>query len=265
MKDKLRVLHLEDDQIHANLAQVLLAEDGIECNVALVATEADFVAALDAGQIDLILADFILSGFNGMIALTMVRERFPDLPFIFLTGAMGEEVAIEAMKHGATDYVLKNRLSRLAPAFRRALRESGERSERKKAEEALRRAEEELRHSNEMFRAIIQASPLAIFLLKEDGTVKLWNPAAERIFGWSEQEVKGRPLPIVPNDKREEFTLTCNWILQGQLVIRKELQRQRKDGVLIDISLHAVPVFDAQGKATSILAMVTLLTTGNST
>lgn len=260
MKDKLRVLHLEDDRMHTEIALALLAEDGIDCDLAIVATKEAFVAALDAGQFDLILADYTLPEFDGMKALTMVRERFPYLPFIFVTGTMGEEIAIDAMKHGATDYVLKNRLSRLAPAVRRALAEAVERSERKNAEEALRRSEEELRKSNEMFQALLQSSPLAIFLLNEDGTVKLWNPAAERTFGWSEQEVQGQLLPTVPDDKREEFALTCDWILQGQLVIRKELQRQRKDGTLIDVSLHAAPVFDAQGKASSILAMVSDIT-----
>lgn len=260
MREILRILHLEDDRIHANLARALLEEDGIVCDTERVETEADFVAALDAGQIDLVLADFTLPEFDGMAALGMVRARFPDLPFIFITGTMGEEVAIDTLKRGATDYILKNRLSRLVPAVRRALAEARERSERKAAEEALRRSEEELRHSNEMFRALIQSSPLAIFLLNGDGTVKSWNPAAEQVFGWSEAEVLGRLLPIAPENRLEEFGLICNRILRGQTVVRKELQRLRKDGSLIDISLHAAPVCNATGKAFSILSMVSDIT-----
>jgi two-component system, cell cycle sensor histidine kinase and response regulator CckA len=256
MKKTLRVLHLEDDRLHAEITRALLAEDGIEYEMARVATEADFVAALAAGQIDLILADFTLPEFNGMTALSIVKEQFPDLPFIFVTGTMGEEIAIDALKRGATDYILKGRLSRLAPAIRRALSETKERSERKRAEEALRSSEEELRHSNEMYRALIQAAPLAIFQLHVDGTVMSWNAAAERIFGWNEEEVVGELLPTVPQEKRKEFALTCGRILQGQTVICKELQRQRKDGVLLDISLNAAPVYDAQGNASAILAMV---------
>lgn len=257
MKEKLRVLHLEDDRLHSEITRALLVEDGIEYEMARVAREADFVAALDAGQIDLILADFTLPGFDGMTALGMVRERYPDLPFIFVTGTMGEETAIEAFKQGATDYVIKGRLSRLAPAIRRALSVTKERSERRRAEEALRRSEEELRHSNEMYRALIQAAPLAIFLLNADGTVKSWNAAAEQIFGWSEVEVLGEQLPIIPKDKQEEFASTCYRILQGQTVTRKELQRQRKDGVQIDISLNAAPIYDVRGNPFAILAMAT--------
>jgi PAS domain S-box-containing protein len=255
MKEKLRILHLEDDRIHIDLARALLAEDGIDCDFAVVATEKDFAAALDTDKFDLVLADFTLPGFDGMMALAMVRERFPDLPFIFLTGTMGEEIAIDAMKCGATDYVLKNRLSRLAPAVKRALAEVGERFGRKKTEEALRRSNEKLRQSNEMSRALIQASPLAIFLLDKDSRVQVWNPAAERIFGWSAGDVLGKPLPIVPSDQEEEFSRTCTWILQGQLMIRKELQLESKDGVTIDISLHSAPVSNSMGKAPSILAM----------
>ena len=254
MIEKLQVLHLEDDRLHTEITEALLAEDGIKYDMTHVATKADFVAALAAGPFDLVLADFTLPNFDGMTALSMVRERFPDLPFIFVTATMGEEAAIEAFKQGATDYVIKGRLSRLAPAIRRALSEAEERSVRRRAEEALRRSEEDLRHSNEMFRALIQASPLAIFVLNADGLVKLWNAAAEQIFGWSEREVLGRPYPLVPQDKHEEFALICARILKGQPLTRKELQRQRKDGVLIDISLNAAPVYDAQGKGV-ILAM----------
>ena len=257
MKDKLRVLHLEDDRLHSEITRALLAEDGIEYEMTRVAREADFVAALDAGQIDLILADFTLPGFDGMTALAMVREQYPDLPFIFVTGTMGEETAMEAFKQGATDYVIKGRLSRLAPAIRRALSVTKERSERRRAEEALRRSEEELRYSNEMYQALIQAAPLAIFLLNADGTVKSWNAAAEQIFGWSEEEVLGEQLPIIPQDRLKEFASTCYRILQGQTVTRKELQRQRKDGLLIDISLNAAPVYDTQGIPYAILAMAT--------
>lgn len=148
MSEKLRVLHLEDDQFHANLTRALLAEDGIECEIVLVATKTDFVTAL-SGPVDLILADFTLPGFAGMTALAMVRARFPDLPFIFVTGTMGEEAAIEAFKRGASDYVIKSRLSRLAPAIRRALSETKERSERRRADEAQSR-ENQLRHLQKM-------------------------------------------------------------------------------------------------------------------
>jgi signal transduction histidine kinase len=148
MSEKLRVLHLEDDQFDANLTRALLAEEGIACEIVRVATKADFLTAL-SGPVDLILADFTPPGFAGLTALAMVRVRFPDLPFIFVTGTMGEEAAIEAFKRGASDYVIKSRLSRLAPAIRRALTETKERSERRRADEAQAR-ENQLRHLQKM-------------------------------------------------------------------------------------------------------------------
>src|SRR6185369_9082135 len=100
----------------------------------------DFGAALERGEVDLVLADFALPSFDGMSALAMVRERHPDLPFVFVSGKLGEEAAIESLKSGATDYVLKNRLSRLVPAVQRALTEAKERAKQRKTEQALERA-----------------------------------------------------------------------------------------------------------------------------
>src|SRR6201986_4879745 len=106
-----------------------------------VQTRADFVAALEKGDIDLILADHQLPSFDGLSALKLAQSERPDLPFIFVSGTLGEEVAIEALKLGAADYVLKTRLSRLGPAAVRALRGATEVAERKRAEKALRRSE----------------------------------------------------------------------------------------------------------------------------
>lgn len=141
MKPQLQILHLEDDPTDAELVEATLAREGVVCNVRVVATRGEFVAALEQGGIDLVLADFSLPDFDGMRGLAIVRERYPELPFVFVSGRLGEEAAIESLRNGATDYVLKNRLSRLAPAVLRALDETRERSELKKAEESLRESE----------------------------------------------------------------------------------------------------------------------------
>jgi len=137
----LLILHLEDDPIDAELVLATLSGEGMECETVVVATREEFSAALERGGFDLILADFALPTFDGMSALSITRERHPDLPFIFVSGRLGEEAAIESLRNGATDYVLKNRLSRLAPAVLRALSEAEERVEHRKAEEALRESE----------------------------------------------------------------------------------------------------------------------------
>ncbi len=140
----LRVLLLEDNALDAELVLHQLSEGGVSCAADQVNSRAGFEAALVRGEWDVILADYSLPGFNGLTALRMARERCPDIPFLFVSGAIGEEVAIETLKAGATDYVLKHRLERLVPAVRRALAEARERSERKRLESELRRRVEEL-------------------------------------------------------------------------------------------------------------------------
>ena len=141
MNSPLRVLYLEDDPTDAELVQETLAIEGIQCQVTRVETEADFVASLEQGGYDLILADYTLPSFDGLSALKIVRKDWPNLPLIFVSGTLGEEPAIEALKIGATDYVFKTRLSRIVPSVRRALREAEERVRLSCAQEALRRNE----------------------------------------------------------------------------------------------------------------------------
>jgi DNA-binding NtrC family response regulator len=141
----LRILSLEDDPNDAELIQDLLQSEDIACELSRVDTQAAFVAALEQVGIglgiDLILADYTLPSFDGLSALKLAKQLRPDVPFIFVTGTLGEEVAIEALKVGAADYVLKTRLSRLVPAVVRALRVATEIAERKRAEKALRHSE----------------------------------------------------------------------------------------------------------------------------
>jgi len=129
------------------LVERVLHEGGLE----FAAVHADdrelFKRQLEQNPPDLILSDYALPGFDGHAALSLAKEIVPHVPFIFVTGTMGEEVAIETLKNGATDYVLKTRLSRLVPAVQRALREARERSER-------RRTDEKLQHTNEQLRAL---------------------------------------------------------------------------------------------------------------
>lgn len=150
MKTPLRLLQLEDDTVDAELIMATLAEGGIPCQSQLVDTRQAFVAALKEGRMDLILADYSIPGFDGMTALTLARQHCPDVPFLFVSATIGEELAIDAMHQGATDYVLKQRLGRLVPSVQRALRELDDRAERKRAEEALRQSEKQFRQSQKM-------------------------------------------------------------------------------------------------------------------
>jgi PAS domain S-box-containing protein len=141
MKSPLRILYLEDDPRDAELIQEVLAADSITCEATRVETKADFVTSLEQCTFDLILADYTLPSFDGLSALKIARQGWPSIPFIFVSGTLDEEVAIETLKVGATDYVFKTRLARIVPSVRRALREQQERTELDRAEKALRRSE----------------------------------------------------------------------------------------------------------------------------
>jgi PAS domain S-box-containing protein len=141
MRNSLRILSIEDDPKDTELIRDLLGTEGIVCEVTRIDTEAALLASIEQGGIDLILADYSLPSFDGISALKFAMKACPDVPFIFVSGTLGEEVAIEALKIGATDYVLKTRLSRLVPSVLRALREATQRAERKRAEESLRQSE----------------------------------------------------------------------------------------------------------------------------
>jgi DNA-binding NtrC family response regulator len=141
MKSQLSILYLEDDPRDAELVQETLDIDGIASHITRVETESDFITSLEHGGFDLILADYTLPSFDGLSALKIAHQIRPHLPFIFVSGTLDEELAIEALKIGAIDYVFKTRLSRIVPSVQRALREAGERAELSRAEEALRRSE----------------------------------------------------------------------------------------------------------------------------
>src|SRR5262245_52803187 len=190
MTSPLRVLHLEDNANDAELIQAALESEGIVSDVTRVETRVDFLAALEQGGFDVVLADYTLPSFDGLSALNLARKACPDVPFIFVSGTLGEEVAIEALKIGATDYVLKERLSRLGPSVHRALREAKERDERKRAE-ALLGGEKRLLEMiakgdslpmvlDALCRLVEQLTPgslSSILLLDPDGR-RLWHGAA---------------------------------------------------------------------------------------
>jgi two-component sensor histidine kinase len=134
----LRVLLLEDSNLDAELVTEALGSLGLAHSVERVIDRDDFARALREGSHDLILADYVLPSFDGMSALKLAREIRPDTPFVFVSGTLGEEIAVEALKRGATDYVLKQRLERLPATVLRARAEALERAERQRAQDAVR-------------------------------------------------------------------------------------------------------------------------------
>ncbi|MEJ2157253.1 MAG: PAS domain S-box protein [Desulfobacteraceae bacterium] len=250
----IKILHLEDDPTDAELIQAKLADAGLKCRLTLVWTRDEFETVLQKGGMDIILADYRLPNFDGMSALEIAQKVSPDLPFIFVSGTLGEEAAIAALTRGATDYVLKQNLSRLAPAVQRALREARNLEDRKQAHDALR-------HSNDLLRAIIEAAPIAIVGLDLEGCVhSVWNPAAEKMLGWSAEEVMGHPLPTAPIDQQEEFKRFREQIRQGLNLDGVEVRQKRRDGTPIDSAIYASPLHDHQGRVSGNIALLVDIT-----
>ena len=154
MESPLHILHLEDDPTDAALVKSTLKAGGITCAINRVQNRKDFMASLERGGMDMILSDFSLPAFDGFASLKIARARCPDIPFILVSGTLGEELAIDSLKRGATDYVLKERLSRLVPAVHRAMQEVKERVERKLAE---KKREEYSRKLQVLSRRLVEA------------------------------------------------------------------------------------------------------------
>ncbi len=193
----MRILHLEDDPRDADLVRMLLSTEGMVCEVRRAERREEFVAALDEGGVDLILSDFALPSFDGGQALDIANERCPDVPFVFFSGTIGEDAAIDALRGGATDYVLKDRPGRLVPALRRALREARERAQRRQAEERLRAAEE-------TYRVVAETASDGIVTIDDEGRITFVNPAAEQIFGYSADELWGVELAMLMPERFRE-------------------------------------------------------------
>jgi len=143
--EPLRIVLLDDSEPDVELIEETLADSGLRPSVITVDTREQFEAELSHKPPDIILSDYYLPTFDGSAALEIAKQLAPDVPFIFVTGVFGEEVVIEMLKKGATDYVLKTRLARLVPAINRALRETMQKRENQKAQEKLRRSHDQLR------------------------------------------------------------------------------------------------------------------------
>jgi two-component system, cell cycle sensor histidine kinase and response regulator CckA len=176
-----RILHLEDNPNDAELVRIIVSREWPDCHITWVATRVAFVGEMHRSSHDLIISDFALSAMNGIDALKLAKEHAPGTPFIFLSGNIGEDRAIEAVKAGADDYVLKDRMKRLVTAIARAMREGAERKRRQEAELRIREQAEMLNQARE-----------AILIINLDNRVIYWNAGAEHLFGWRSDEIIGR-------------------------------------------------------------------------
>jgi two-component system cell cycle sensor histidine kinase/response regulator CckA len=180
LNNPLRILHLEDDLLDRELVEATLAEAGVSCKIRHVDTREAFVRAIEE-EIDIILADYSLPAFDGLTALDIAKRRRPEVPFIFVSGTMGEDPAIESLKNGATDYVLKQKLSRLVPAVQRALEESENRKNLTEKDRVLQDMEAK-------YRLLVENADEAIFIV-QDEAVKFPNPKTMETTGYTMEEL----------------------------------------------------------------------------
>ena len=251
MKSPLHILHLEDDPRDAALVQSTLEAGGIACATTCVQNRDDFVAALEHGGIDLVLSDFTLPAFDGLSAVEIVRARRPNLPVILVSGTLGEERAVDSFKSGATDYVLKERLSRLVPAVRRAMQEVKARAENRRTKETLRETEQRLR-------IVFNESPLGIALVGADGHPFLTNPALQNMLGYTGEELRRMRFTDFthPDDRAASQELFQQLILGARKSYEIEKRYLRKDGQVVLARVLVSVAYGAAGQAEFAIGMV---------
>ena len=182
----IKILHYENDPADIKRVRSVLDARGMEYNLTAVETELDFVSALTEDSPDIILADYNPSAFDGLRALEIVKQKYPDIPFILVSGSSGEENAIDSLKRGATDYVLKSKLKRLVPAIERALNEKRELFRHREAEAAIMRLNTAIEHSSD-----------SIMITGPDGHIEYVNPAFVKNTGYRLDELVGKTPNIL--------------------------------------------------------------------
>jgi len=234
----LHVLVVEDSENDTKLLLEELRQKGYDAVHERVQTAAELTAALNRHAWDVVLSDYVLPRFSGPDALNLLRDKGVDIPFIAISGTYGEEAAVDMMKAGAGDYIVKNNLSRLVPAIERELEVAQSRRARARAEAAM-----------QFLAAIVESTDDAIYGKGLDGTIISWNKAAERIFGYAADEIIGHSVSILyPLDRRDELIDIMERIRRGRRVGLYETVRLRKDGQFIPVSVMVSPVLDTGGK-----------------
>lgn len=242
--DKIHVLLVDDDEEELILTRGLL-RDAAGSSIVLDWTGSG-EAALESirhQQHDVYLIDQYLGPNNGVDLITEAVGLGSRAPLILLTGHGNRELDLRAMQSGASDFLDKKNLS--GPLLDRSIRYALERA----------RMMERERESNQTLQSLIDASPLAICVLDLDGCISLWNDSAEKIFGWVSAEVIGQRLPIISDDREQEFRELFNRAIAGERLSGVSLKRTRKDGVDIDVNLWTSPLYNAQGRIVGLLGM----------
>jgi two-component system, NarL family, sensor histidine kinase UhpB len=241
----LKILLIEDSVSDAEILKAFLLSHKPHCVFKVVMTEDAFNQALDAFVPDVIISDNTLPQFSATDALDIFTRRNLPIPFILVTGTVSEEFAVNVIKAGADDYILKDRLTRLPSAIDAALEKKKTEAERKKAEELIR------------FKAnLLKAVGEAVIATDLAGTVLYWNYAAENIYGWQASEAMGRNImEITPAGQSVEEAAAIMLQLQQGRSWSGECMVQRKDGTRFPAYVSDSPFFDQEGKLSGIIGI----------
>lgn len=198
----------------------------------------EYLEALQNHVWDAVICDYVLPDFSGPEALKLLRARDLDIPFLVVSGVFGEDKAVNMMKAGANDYILKGNLSRFVPALERELDATQERRLRRRAEGAM-----------QYLASIVESSQDAIYGKNLDGIIASWNPAAERMFGYSAEEIVGHStVQLFPLSRRDEMLDIIASVRRGDLVTVSDTERLHKDGHTISVSVTISPIHKANGE-----------------
>ena len=250
MQSRVRILHLEDNPADGELVQALLAEDGLACEIVRVETRAEFADALDRQRFDLVVSDFTLPSYDGRSALLLAKAKHPDMPVLFFSGTLGEESAIQALKDGATDYVLKQRPARFAQAVRRALREAEARAEHLRIEKAMR-------ETQERFIGIYESSTDAIAYLTLDGLFIDVNDSFRKLTGHTREEILTKTYQdLTPTEYRRFESEIIQKVIRTWEPAEYEKEYIRKDGSRVAISLTVFVVKGRDGQPSGLATII---------
>jgi PAS domain S-box-containing protein len=238
MPDPLRVLIVEDSVEDTFLIVRELQRGGFNVTFERVETASTMRAATDAQSWDLVISDYSMPSFSGTAALALYQQSRLDAPFIVVSGFIGEELAVEMLKAGAHDYVMKDNLARLVPAVQNELRAAQERRNQRQAEAVT-----------EYLAAIVESCDDAIVGKTIDGTIVSWNSGAERLYGYRSVEMVGRSVSaLIPAYRPDELPGIMEKLKRGESVEDFETVRVRKDGTTVEVSVTLSPVRDASGR-----------------
>jgi diguanylate cyclase (GGDEF)-like protein/PAS domain S-box-containing protein len=252
-EDSIRILIVEDQVTDAELCERALRQAGLAFNSRRVDTRNAFESELDNFIPDIILSDFTLPGnFDGLLALDIARRKHPKIPFVFVSGTIGEERAVEAIKQGASDYVLKDRLARLGPAIRQVL-------EHTRLIEQKSRAEEAQRASEQRFRAIFDYAGIGISMRSAHDSKHQWMQVNDhfcKLLGYTRDELqKLGKEDVAPAEEQAKLLHDNERLLSGEVAsYSREMQLIRKDGQRIWVLLTVATLPDSGGRPSNLIA-----------